>query len=75
MELLEVAARMGLWPKPRGPVVERGVAEVRRRWARIGRHARARHASSSAHLGSHAALAELSGRNVKKICNRLESVE
>jgi hypothetical protein len=31
---------MGRWPAPRDPVSERGVAVVRERWARIGRHAR-----------------------------------
>jgi hypothetical protein len=31
----------GKWPGPRDPVSERGVEEVRRRWAHIGRRARA----------------------------------
>jgi hypothetical protein len=38
---LEALAAMGLWPGPRDPVSERGVSEVRRRWARIQRNARA----------------------------------
>ena len=31
---------MGMWPGPRDPVSERGVEEVRRRWARIQQRAR-----------------------------------
>lgn len=38
---LNALADMGMWPGPRDPVTERGVWEVRRRWARIERHARA----------------------------------
>lgn len=36
----EALAEMGVWPGPRDPVSERAVEEVRRRWARIQRHAR-----------------------------------
>jgi hypothetical protein len=38
---LNALAAMGLWPGPRDPVSERAVEEVRRRWARIERRARA----------------------------------
>ena len=38
---LEALADMGLWPGPRDPASEREVREVRRRWARIQRRARA----------------------------------
>lgn len=33
-------AAIGRWPAPRDPVSEAAVLEVRRRWARIERHAR-----------------------------------
>jgi len=38
---LEALAAMGVWPGARDPVSERAVEEVRRRWARIERNARA----------------------------------
>lgn len=41
LDALDALAAMGLWPGPRDPVSERGVQEVRRRWALIQRNARA----------------------------------
>jgi hypothetical protein len=44
VEALAAAAALaaeGKWPAPRDPVSERGVEEVRRRWAHIERRARA----------------------------------
>lgn len=40
LSALAALEAMGRWPGPRDPVSERAVAEVRRRWARIQRHAR-----------------------------------
>jgi hypothetical protein len=40
---LQALAEMGLWPGPRDPVSERAVSEVRARWARIQKRARASH--------------------------------
>lgn len=41
LSALNALDEMGAWPGPRDPVSERGVREVRRRWARIQRLARA----------------------------------
>lgn len=41
LDALDALAEMDLWPGPRDEVSERAVQEVRRRWARIQRHARA----------------------------------
>jgi hypothetical protein len=38
---LNALTEMGLWPGPRDPASERAVSEVRSRWARIQRRARA----------------------------------
>ncbi|MFO0619503.1 MAG: hypothetical protein U0414_43350 [Polyangiaceae bacterium] len=38
---LDALMEAGLWPGPRDPLSERGVAEVRARWAKIGQRARA----------------------------------
>ena len=38
---LNALAAMGRWPGPRDPVSEAAVRRVRRRWARIGKRARA----------------------------------
>ncbi len=38
---LAALQEMDLWPGPRDPVSERAARKVRRRWARIQRHARA----------------------------------
>ena len=38
---LDALAEMGLWPGPRDPAGERSVSDVRHRWARIGKSARA----------------------------------
>ncbi len=43
VEALSAAAAVaadGAWPSGRDPVSERGIEEVRRRWARIGHRAR-----------------------------------
>jgi hypothetical protein len=40
LSALAALEAMGRWPGPRDPIAERAVAEVRRRWARIQRHAR-----------------------------------
>ena len=40
LSALAALEAMGRWPGPRDPISERAVAEVRRRWARIQRHAR-----------------------------------
>ena len=45
LDALDALAEMGMFPAPRDPASERAVAEVRRRWARIGHHARAQHAA------------------------------
>lgn len=41
LSALAALEAMGMWPGPRDPVSERGVAAVRDRWARIQRRARA----------------------------------
>lgn len=41
LSALNMLEESGAWPGPRDPVNERGVLEVRRRWARIQRRARA----------------------------------
>lgn len=43
LSALSALEAMGEWPGPRDPVSERAVVEVRRRWARIQRHARRTH--------------------------------
>lgn len=41
LSTLDSLARMGVWPAPRDEVAARAEAEVRRRWARIGKRAKA----------------------------------
>lgn len=41
LSALSALEAMGRWPAPRDPVTERSIQEVRRRWARIQRRARA----------------------------------
>ena len=41
LSAINALAEMGLWPGPRDPESERAVEEVRRRWVRIQRRARA----------------------------------
>lgn len=43
LSALHAMSLMGLWPGPRDPASERGVEEVRRRWARIQKRARRAH--------------------------------
>ena len=40
LSALDALSASGRWPGPRDPVSERGVEEVRARWARIGRRSR-----------------------------------
>jgi hypothetical protein len=41
LSALSALEAMGGWPAPRDPVMEQSIQEVRRRWARIQRRARA----------------------------------
>ena len=40
LSALNALEKMGLWPGPRDEIAERGVEQVRRRWAKIQRRAR-----------------------------------